>query len=179
METGSFREGRALPLDWQGTPIDTLLRWLDQTALAAFMRGSPWAYPLTEALHIMGLALLVGAAALFDLRLLGVTNAMPVTLAARHLLRAAHMGLALAALSGLLLFSAAPLEMAANTAFRLKLVLLGAAGLNALRFHLGPFRSVCTWDSHAPTPPGARIAALLSLGLWAGVIVCGRLIGYV
>lgn len=162
-----------------GDRIGTLLQWLDQTGLATFMRSSPWAYPLTEALHIIGLALLVGSAALFDLRLLGVTSAMPVTLAARHLLRVAHAGLVLAAVSGFLLFSAAPFEMTANAAFRLKLVLLVVAGLNALRFHLGPFRSVSAWDSHAPTPRGARIAALLSLGLWAGVIICGRLIGYV
>jgi hypothetical protein len=156
-----------------------LLQWLEQTGVARFMRGSAWAYPITESLHIIGLALLVGAAALFDLRLLGVTRALPVTLAARHLLRVAHLGLAVAALTGLLLFSAAPLEMAANTAFRIKIALLAAAGLNALRFHLGPFRTVAAWDVGEAPPAGARAAAVISLGLWAGVIVAGRLIGYV
>jgi hypothetical protein len=156
-----------------------LLRWLGQTPLAEFMRASAWAYPLTEALHIMGIALLAGAAALFDLRLLGMTPALPVTVAARHLLRTSHLGLLVTALSGGLLFSAGPLEMAANSAFRIKLALIAAAGLNALLFHLRPFRGVRNWDDAVVTPPAARAAALVSLVLWAAVIVCGRLIGYV
>lgn len=30
-----------------------------------------------------------------------------------------------------------------------------------------------------PVPGAARLAALLSLALWTGVLACGRLLGYV
>jgi hypothetical protein len=69
--------------------------------------------------------------------------------------------------------------MAANPAFRLKLLLILAGGLNALAFHLGPFRSVRAWDRDAPTPARARLAAVLSLLIWTAVIAAGRLIAYV
>jgi len=69
-------------------------------------------------------------------------------------------------------------DFAANPAFRVKLLLLLAAGLNALLFHAGVFRSVSAWDQHVPTPRAAKFSALLSLAIWVGVISCGRLIAY-
>lgn len=68
-------------------------------------------------------------------------------------------------------------EFAQNPAFRLKLIFLAAAGLNALFFHRGAFRSVRGWESDA-VPGRARAAAVLSLVLWVGVIAAGRLLAY-
>jgi hypothetical protein len=78
--------------------------------------------------------------------------------------------------AGLLLFSAHPQELARNQVFLLKLALVAVAGLNALGFHLGVYRSAATWD--AGTPALARVHAVASLGLWIGVICCGRLLAY-
>jgi hypothetical protein len=65
-----------------------------------------------------------------------------------------------------------------NPAFRLKLLLLGAAALNAAVFHRVPFRSVATWNQDVSAPASARTAAVVSLALWVGVISCGRLLAY-
>lgn len=80
--------------------------------------------------------------------------------------------------SGLLMFAAHATEFATNPAFRLKLVLLAAAGSNAFVFHRWPFRSVARWNLEARPPAAARAAALASLVLWTGVIACGRLLAY-
>ena len=69
-------------------------------------------------------------------------------------------------------------EFATNPAFQLKLVLLAAAAANAIAFHLRTFRTVTAWDRGAPAPPAAKVAAILSLSLWSGVIICGRLLAY-
>ena len=66
-----------------------------------------------------------------------------------------------------------------NPAFVLKLGLLALAGLNAAAFHLGPYQRVKEWEVGRTLPSSARLHAALSLGLWLGVIGCGRMIAYV
>lgn len=155
-----------------------LLVWLETTALAVAMREGLWLYPIVEIVHIAGFVLLVGAAAMFDLRLLGVARGLDVGALARFLLPWSRLGLAVAVPSGLLMFSAHATEMIENPAFQLKLALILAAGVNAWAFHRGVFRHAASWPPGAATPPGARAAAVASLALWLGVIACGRLLAY-
>lgn len=154
------------------------LVWLESTALAGAMRQWLWLYPAVEILHIAGIVLLAGAAAMFDLRLLGFSRTLPVSAMARHLLPWARAGLGVLAVTGALMFSAHATEFAANPAFQLKLALIVGACLNATIFHRWPFRAVGSWDVGAAAPPAARGAAVASLALWAGVIACGRLLAY-
>ncbi len=158
--------------------LDELLGALEHSGLAAQMRHSLWLYPIVEILHISGFVLLVGAVAMFDLRLLGFARSTSVRALERSLLPWAWAALLLIVPSGVAMFSAHATEFAQNPAFRVKLVLLVSAGINALVFHNGAFRSVAAWDQHAPTPAAAKASALLSLAIWFGVITCGRLIAY-
>ena len=154
------------------------LIWLEESAPATAVRGSAWGYPIIETLHILGFVVLVGAAFMFDLRLLGISRSLPVTRMARHLLPWSRAAAFVVVPSGLLLFMVSATEVAPSPVFRLKLVLIVAAATNAAVFHLATFSSVGTWDRDAPTPPAARLAAILSLLLWTGVITCGRMIAY-
>jgi hypothetical protein len=158
--------------------IEDLLGALEQSSLAAAMRHSLWLYPIVEIVHIAGFVLLVGAVAMFDLRLLGFVSSTSVRALARSLLPWAWVALLLVVPSGVAMFSAHATEFAANPALRVKLVLLVSAGVNALAFHRGVFRSVAAWDQHVPTPGAAKASAALSLAIWIGVISCGRLIAY-
>jgi hypothetical protein len=154
------------------------LVWLEGSGVAVAMRQWLWLYPIVEIVHILGFVLLVGAAAMFDIRLLGFSRQLPVADMAQHLLRWARLSLLLVVPSGLLMFTAHATEMAGNPAFRLKLMLIAAATLNAVIFHRGPFTSVKNWNQSVAIPASAKIAAVLSLLLWAGVITCGRLLAY-
>jgi len=154
------------------------LVWLEATAFATAMRQWAWLYPIVEIVHIVGFVVLVGAAVMFDLRLLGMSRPLPVTGMERHLLPWARAALILVVPSGVMMFVAHATEMAENPAFRLKLLLLGAATLNAAVFHRVPFRSVAAWDRNVGSPAAARTAAVVSLALWVGVISCGRLLAY-
>lgn len=154
------------------------LLWLENTAVATAMRQWLWLYPIVEIVHILGFVVLVGAAVLFDLRLLGLARHLSVTGLARHHLWWARVALVLIAPSGLLMFAAHAAEMAANPAFQVKLALIVVAGVNAAAFHRGVFRSVESWDREMAAPGGARLAAVVSLVSWTGVIACGRLLAY-
>jgi len=152
--------------------------WLAATPVSQAMREAPWLYPVVEIVHITGFAVLVGAVALFDLRLLGCARALPLRALAGHLLPWAVGSLLLIVPAGLLMFSAQPGDFLRNGTFLLKMALLLAAGVNAALFHLGVWRRAAAWDVHAPAPAGARLHAALSLLLWLGVISCGRLLAY-
>jgi len=101
-----------------------------------------------------------------------------VTGVARHLLPWARGSLILVVPTGVMMFAAHATEMAQNPAFRLKLLLIVSAGSNAAIFHRGIFKTVDAWNVNLPAPPGAKIAAVLSLVLWTSVIGCGRLLAY-
>jgi hypothetical protein len=152
--------------------------WLESTAVAVAMRQWLWLYPIVEIVHIAGFVVLVGAAAMFDLRLLGLSRALPVSGLARHLLPWARASLVLVVPTGLMMFTAHAGEFVTNPAFQLKLALIAAALLNAGVFHRWPFRAVHGWDTVRPAPPAARVAAVLSLVLWTGALACGRLLAY-
>lgn len=155
--------------DWQ---------WLEHSMLSHIIRQWIWLYPTIESLHLLGLSLLVGAIVLFDVRLLGASRQLLVTDLAQHLLPWAYLGFALVALTGLLLFAVDATHLATNPAFRLKLLLLTAAGVNAALFHL-KYRSVGLWNRGTGAPLAVRAIAVLSLLLWAAIVVCGRWIAYV
>ena len=155
-----------------------LIVWLETTPVASAMRHWLWLYPAVEIVHIAGIVLLVSAAALLDLRLLGVSRALGVSLLAGYLLPWSWVGLALVVPSGLLLFATHATELAVNPVFQLKLVLIAAAGLNAWLFHRGALRQAPAREHGAMPPPRARLAGAVSLLLWIGVIAGGRLIAY-
>ena len=151
---------------------------IEASAIAQAMRHSLWLYPIVEIFHIAGFVVLVGAVAMFDLRLLGISKHLPLSALAGHLLPWSAGALLVVVPAGLMMFSAHATEFAGNSAFRLKLALIAAAAINAAVFHLGVFRSVPAWDTQVASPIAARAAGALSLALWAGVIACGRLLAY-
>ncbi|MFU2325831.1 DUF6644 family protein [Pseudomonas sp. NFX98] len=152
--------------------------WLNDSSLGAAMRGDLWLYPLVEVVHILGFAILVGSVVMFDLRVLGVSRTIQVTALARHLLPWSVAALLLIVPAGLMMFSAHPHDFASNDIFILKLSLIATAGLNAVLFHVGVYRSVTSWNTDAPAPGVAKLQALVSIVIWVSVILCGRLLAY-
>jgi hypothetical protein len=132
--------------------------------------SDPYAYPVLEVLHIVGIALLVGNLVLFELRVWGFGMQLPVQPLAELALRLSVAGFALIALSGLMMFAGQPREMMDNPAFVLKIVLVMCAGVNAAAFHARG--GVQRLDR------AARAQTVLSMGLWLAVIICGRWIAY-
>lgn len=130
----------------------------------------PYAYPVLEVLHIVGISLLVGNLVLFELRVWGFGVRLPVQPLADLALRLSLAGFALVVCSGLLMFAGQPREMMDNQAFVVKMGLVMCAGVNASWFHArgGVQRLDRT----------ARLQTALSMGLWLAVIICGRWIAY-
>lgn len=147
-------------------------------AIAHAVRGHPWLYPAAEVAHLWGIVLIVGAAILFDLRVLNANRTVPIPQLARQLLPWCLLGLMVAVPAGLTLFAADAVALMGNPVFRVKFVLLSLAATNALAFHLGPARAALA-PGTTDAPAVARLQSALSLLLWLAIVASGRLIAYV
>ena len=159
--------------------IHALLETVYEGWFSTMMRDSLWAYPIAEALHHFGIALLFGSIVLADLRFIGVGRAIPVeALTSGFLLRITWIGFAINLMAGLALFSAYAPDTINSPIFRTKMLLIAAAGANMLFFSFRVSRGMSDWGVNATPPPAARISAALSILLWTATIFAGRLIAY-
>jgi hypothetical protein len=152
--------------------------WLEGTAVAVAVAESSWIFPTLEVLHVLGLALVVGSIAAFDLRTLGLAwpNRRLETLV-REVLPWTWGGFAIALATGGLLFTSSATFYLENGAFLAKMGLMLLAGCNVLFFHLHPHHRRLALDGHASLV--LRISAAISLVLWTAIVVLGRWIGFV
>lgn len=157
------------------TTLQSLCQQIHDWPFSTALRESDDAFPLLETAHVLAIGLIAGSIVIVDLRLIGLLfRDHPVRRIVEALLPWTWRGFALMLVTGLPLFAAEAADLYANPAFRLKLILLGLAGLNALLFHGTSYRLVQGWGLSAP--PAARAFAATSILLWSGIIVSGRLI---
>jgi hypothetical protein len=154
-------------------------QWLASTNGSIALHESLFMYPLVESTHVLTLCLFVGMAATLDLRLVGLAfRNVPVSDLARRLLPWTFLGFVIMVITGFLLFYAIPVRSYQSIWFRIKVIMLILAGINAWVFHSGIYRRVTDWNLDPVPPPGARLAGAASLVLWALIIVTGRMIAY-
>jgi hypothetical protein len=156
-----------------------VFQWLGDTQWSIALHESLYMYPLLESVHVLTLCIFIGMTMMWDLRLLGWTlRAVPFSEISDRLMPWMRAGFIVMVVTGLLLVYAIPVRSYQSIWFRVKVVMLILAGLNAWLFHARVHPRVSEWD-RAPRPPrAARIAGALSLALWIGIIVAGRMIAY-
>jgi hypothetical protein len=148
------------------------LESLQNSAFSAWVVGSDsiWAYPMILTMHTVGLGIVVGAAAVLDLRLLGIGPGIPVS-EMRRVLPLFWLGFFINLVSGVVLFVSEAADKAAQPVFLIKLLLVAAGVVVTSRLRNVAFE--------ADVPPArARTLAKISLFVWAGAIVAGRLMAY-
>ncbi|HTT25234.1 MAG TPA: DUF6644 family protein [Candidatus Sulfotelmatobacter sp.] len=155
-------------------------QWLDQTSVGTTIRQSLWLFPAIETIHLLGMAGLVASITVLDLRLLGWAGRQQrVSQVAARMIRFAWTGFALQVITGLLLFSSEAVKIYGNPAFRLKMLLLLLAGLQALVFQTVVSGKLAEWEERPSMPVAAKLMGLVSILLWLGVMTAGRFIGFV
>ena len=160
-------------------PALEALTALQSMALPSALRASRWVYPLVNAGHILGLAMLFGAILPLDLRLLGLWSSVPVKTLSRVLLPVAVGGLTLSLVTGLLLFSVSAAKYAATPLFQVKLLLVAAAIANALLLRRSAGWHEVGTSERPLIGPRLKLAGGLSVLLWLAVILCGRFLAYI
>jgi hypothetical protein len=154
--------------------VATIAEWSRETGIAGLL-ATRWGWPATESLHFIGLCLLFGTVALFDLRMLGVARGIPLR-ALHRMIPFGLLGFALSLASGSLFFLSAPDQYLYNPAFQTKLALMLLAGINMLCFYAIAARAAWRTDADGVPEWPARLCGAVSLACWLGVITCGRVI---
>jgi hypothetical protein len=156
-----------------------LLEAIAASGIGTFMAENASAFPWVETIHVVAITTVIGVIAIVDLRLLGLASTTyAVSRLTKSLLPLTWVGFGLALVTGLLLFSSQPVTYFGNFAFRMKMLLLVAAGLNMAVFHVLTMRGISLWDRDAPVPTSAKVAGLLSMFIWILIVICGRWIGF-
>jgi hypothetical protein len=153
--------------------------WLDAGHWSTLLHESYYMYNWIETTHVLSLILSLGMLFFIDLRMLGVAlPQVPATTIARRLQVPMFIGFGLMIITGLLLFYAIPIRSVQSVWFRIKLLLLLCAGVNAWVFHYRMKKSVARWDHAKMAPKNIRYGAVFSLLFWTLIVICGRLIAY-
>jgi len=125
-------------------------------------------------MHTVGLGIVVGAAVIVDLRLLGVGPAIPLE-EVKRVFPIFWVGFFINLVSGLMLFVSEAEDKATQPVFLIKLLLIAigvvvTARMRRRLFGVGspPMRAASS----------GRTLAITSLVVWGGAIVAGRLMAY-
>jgi hypothetical protein len=158
--------------------LHDILTWVQNTGWATGIKESSLLFPIIEGSHIMALSFSVGMIMILDMRLLRISfRSETVSSIMEQLMPFTLAGFAVEMLTGVLLFLTQAVKAYGNTFFRIKMILLLLAGINAVYYQVKYYPKMAEWDRTA-TPFGVRVIAVMSLALWAGVIACGRTMAY-
>jgi len=157
-----------------------ICEWLQALPWASGIKESSWQFPVIESIHSLAISVMIWPAALVDLRLLGLTmRGRKVSAVTGQFLPWVWIGFTVMIMSGTLLFAAEAVKCYKSPFFRIKLILIAVAGLNALLFHKTVFgEHAASWDTDWRLPGRARFAGACSLLVWIGVIAMGRGLAY-
>lgn len=153
-----------------------MLNWLESLPLSVWVHESPsvWAQPTVLTLHTMGMAVLVGATWVLDLRILGISRNVPLS-AFRWTFGAVAVGLIVNLITGVLLFMGRATTWGTAFPFLIKMILVVASAATLL-----PIRSYVLHGDpdQRDVSSRVRLLAIASILTWAGAITTGRLLAY-
>lgn len=160
-------------------PILQTLEWIETTELSTAIREGALYYPILGGVHLLGIALFGGMALVTDLRLLGwALRTRPVADVVNPFRAWKRFGLAIIVSAGLLLAWAEPLKLYRSPAFWVKMGLLAMVGVHSWVFRDTVYGNAEKLDALPEMPGYAKLAGVLSLTLWTGLIFAGRLIAF-
>ena len=108
-------------------------QWVESTEISRIIRESLWMFPVSEAIHLVGLCMLGGALLVVDLRMLGVgLKGTPIAELDRQARPWLIGAITLMLATGLLLFCSEAVKCYYNHAFWVKIVTIPLAMLFTL-----------------------------------------------
>jgi hypothetical protein len=165
--------------------LQELSDWLTQTPLHPFLsdttRLETWLIiPVSQTLHILGVAIVMIAVGMLNLQLLGVR----VTRQSFAELSAQWMpwiwsAMAVLLITGVVQTIAEPTRELMNNTFRIKIIMLVIAVAITVVYRAQVKKDAKYWERSGERRTWAYALASVSLVLWFGIVAAGRLIAYI
>ena len=156
--------------------INELAAWLATTSLNSVIQNNYWMIAVIQSVHILCIAIVVTSMGMLDLRLVGIAGKRQSLVdVGRRFLPWTWTALVLLLLSGSLLITAEPARELQSDFFWLKMTLIACVVALTVSFQLVLNLGAGFWERNRPI---AVVVGVISLGLWIGIVVCGRWIAY-
>ena len=146
---------------------------LEQSFIGEAIRNSIWMFPLIEAFHLIGLAILGGSILVGDLRLLGLLlSSKPINYVISQTTLILKLGLLILVSTGIPLFLSEAIKCYYSRAFWIKMsaLMIGLVFLFCIRNPVG----LSTVEGNAKV----KLIGFISISIWAIVAGSGRWIGF-
>lgn len=151
--------------------------WLEVSALADWVNGSLWGYPIMLVCHAIGLAVVVGILTMLNLRILGLFRGLSFA-SFNPLIKLAWVGFVVNFASGCALFVGQATVFVESTPFLIKISAIFLAGINAAFLQNLLKQNALRWDTGEALAESGRLFAISSLILWSIAVIAGRMIAY-
>ncbi len=160
--------------------LQGLIDWLGASPASQVIQRVFWIIPTVQTVHILAISVVVASMAMFDLRLMGLAGMRHSVMSlSKRFLPWLWGALVVLAISGSILIVGEPKRALGNPAFLAKMCMLATAIAVTLAFQAVLKRDAAGGgDLGSPHAGMAKIIGLVSLVLWAGTAVAGRLIAY-
>ncbi len=153
------------------------LEFLQEAPIGDFIRTSDYGYPIVLCFHSLGMAVVVGVVFALNMRVLGFAKAIPPHMF-KLLLTIAWWGFGANALSGVALFMANGVNLVQNWTFILKIIFIFLGGITTTVLWRSLQADPEMAGTEAVVTQKAKLYAAVSMVLWLGAIIWGRMIAY-
>lgn len=158
----------------------SLADWMASTPISLAFQNALWVIPTSQSIHLIAIGIVFGAAVILNLRLLGIgRSTRRVSELFDTLLPWLWGGLTVLLLTGIVQTFAEPARQLKTPHFLWKMVMVLVVAIVTFLFQKSVRRHKAQWDAAAANPAAGKLFALVTLSLWVGIIVCGRMIAYV
>ena len=156
--------------------VEPTISWLNTAGIARYVANTPWAWPISEILHFVGLCLLFGVVLLVNLRVLGIVRSVSFP-ALHRLLPVGILGFVINSVTGMIFFITTPEQYTQNIAFYWKVALMLLSAVSVLYFTV--FDEPWEMERGDEASRTTKLFAASTIVLWLGVLYFGRMLPYI
>jgi hypothetical protein len=159
--------------------VRQLANWISTTPLSRYFQDQLWIIPTSQSIHIVCVAIVFGSGSVISLRLLGLgSSGRSVSQLVETLVPWMYRALVVLLITGAVQTIAEPVRQFVTPEFWWKMFMVVCVTLLTVWFARAVRRNAAVWDAPAARPGAGKAFAVVSLALWLGIVICGRLIGY-
>ena len=159
--------------------MNQFAEWLAQTGLSLAIQTHEWIIPTIQSIHIVAIGVVLASVFMIDLRILGWAGRDQTLLETTARFGPWLSGsLVLLLATGGLMVVGEPVRELLAFSFWFKMCLVAIGTALAAVFQITLRRNVAEWETSLVNRRGIKSLALLTLLIWFGIVVLGRLIAY-
>jgi hypothetical protein len=162
-----------------GSIVIPFTKWLSQTSFSLVIQTHQWIIPTIQSIHIVAIGVVVASVFMIDLRVLGWAGRDQTLLQTVGRFGPWLSGaLCVLLVTGALMVIGEPARELLSFSFWLKMCLVAVGTVIAAAFQIALRRNERHWEESLINRRTTKSLAILTLLIWVGIIILGRLIAY-